>query len=321
MYARVYPRQHHKQVVSLQDWLPHEEFEVYGPGTKPKGLYWCPRTTELPFLLPGHLYMFKTGDGWRVRQFWSEVIAYELSKLCGVDVPPTFVCTEATGPLTGALSEFFIGYEDERAEARLVHGSDLIRRPSESYDEKNGRPHTIRNNVRICRALGVVNAPFTWGAMLAFDALIGNTDRHPENWGLLWYVKSGRDRYRLAPVYDNGTSLGYEKDEAQVIADCTPTRLGRYVDRGTHHVQLRTTDRGGGGHLEVCAAFLEEFPEAATAMRSVVNFPLAEVRELLHWCEGFDVAPRFSRERSEFVYRLIEMRKERLERVVGGGTP
>lgn len=37
-----------------------------------------------------------------------------------------------------------------------------------------------------------------------FDALTGNTDRHPENWAVYW--ASSRS---LAPSYDHGTSLGF----------------------------------------------------------------------------------------------------------------
>jgi hypothetical protein len=41
---------------------------------------------------------------------------------------------------------------------------------------------------------------------LCLDALIGNTDRHHENWGLLRF----RDRFVLAPTYDHASSLGRE---------------------------------------------------------------------------------------------------------------
>jgi hypothetical protein len=39
-----------------------------------------------------------------------------------------------------------------------------------------------------------------------FDALIGNTDRHHENWGLI-------NNERLSPLYDNGISLGWRIEE------------------------------------------------------------------------------------------------------------
>jgi hypothetical protein len=52
-------------------------------------------------------------------------------------------------------------------------------------DKKRGRPHSVRSNADICRALQVPGAREWWAGTLAFDALIGNTDRHPDNWGIL----------------------------------------------------------------------------------------------------------------------------------------
>mgnify|MGYP000725991490 CR=1 FL=1 len=39
--------------------------------------------------------------------------------------------------------------------------------------------------------------------MYLIDAWIGNFDRHGSNWGFL----KKNNRYRMAPVYDNGSSL------------------------------------------------------------------------------------------------------------------
>lgn len=40
-----------------------------------------------------------------------------------------------------------------------------------------------------------------------FDALIANNDRYCDNWGVL----GGSKRYRLAPIYDNGSSIGFNE--------------------------------------------------------------------------------------------------------------
>ena len=43
--------------------------------------------------------------------------------------------------------------------------------------------------------------------ILIFDALIGNCDRHSENWGLVGNTNSDGLKNRLAPAYDNAASL------------------------------------------------------------------------------------------------------------------
>ena len=44
---------------------------------------------------------------------------------------------------------------------------------------------------------------------LTFDALVGNTDRHHENWAVLTGSQS------LAPTYDHGASLGFNASPAR----------------------------------------------------------------------------------------------------------
>ena len=48
--------------------------------------------------------------------------------------------------------------------------------------------------------------------LLTFDALIGGTDRHYNNWGILKKADSG-EFIRLTPAFDNGISLMWKMDE------------------------------------------------------------------------------------------------------------
>lgn len=52
------------------------------------------------------------------------------------------------------------------------------------------------------RGLGVFLLDFL--KMVAFDAWIGNGDRHSENWGIV----VGGNRWRLAPMFDPASCLG-----------------------------------------------------------------------------------------------------------------
>lgn len=45
---------------------------------------------------------------------------------------------------------------------------------------------------------------------LLFDALIGNTDRHHENWGVVVVETEGANAYHLAATFDHASSLGRE---------------------------------------------------------------------------------------------------------------
>lgn len=68
--------------------------------------------------------------------------------------------------------------------------------------------------------------------MIIFDILIGNSDRHPSNWGTIFHVNiyKGSETY-FCPLYDNGSSLcSYinEKDIEYILKD--KMRFGALVD-------------------------------------------------------------------------------------------
>ncbi|RYG85650.1 MAG: hypothetical protein EON59_11765 [Alphaproteobacteria bacterium] len=101
---------------------------------------------------------------------------------------------------------------------RFVHGVEYMKRLIPDFDVKSGKQHNIRTVLSLLNAIrGHRKMPspiLHWGRTFAFDALIGNTDRHQENWGLLWSNAGGQMRVRFSPAFDNGTSLGHEQTEA-----------------------------------------------------------------------------------------------------------
>lgn len=89
-----------------------------------------------------------------------------------------------------------------------------------------------------------------WDAFIGYlmlDALIGNTDRHHQNWGVLASSRERAEPERvLAPIYDHASSLGRElSDEARnqrlvtkdrradVAAYVTRARSAFYDEQGT----------------------------------------------------------------------------------------
>lgn len=69
---------------------------------------------------------------------------------------------------------------------------------------------------------------------LVLDALIGNTDRHEENWSAISSAEAGSQR-RLSPTFDHASSLGFllsdqDRQERLSSADRNRTPEG-YADR------------------------------------------------------------------------------------------
>ncbi|RWX71937.1 HipA domain-containing protein [Mesorhizobium sp. M2A.F.Ca.ET.039.01.1.1] len=246
-------RQNPNEVIDIASWTADEDFPIYPIGSKPKQLVISPQECSLDFVVPGQGYLFKQALGWQAQQMWCEVIAYELSHLVGVDVPPALVAVDGTNGQTGALIKLFYPYPEASRTTRLAHAADYMQK--NFADGKKGRPHALRENLVICRLLGVEEPLRWWARALVFDTLIGNTDRHSENWGFLIEPKGENPRFSLAPLYDNGTSLGYGTSEAKLGEPWTNSRMATYIARGTHDIGWSKNEDGPTPHIALCERF------------------------------------------------------------------
>lgn len=125
------------------------EFPIHPVGTKPKRVLLCPAECRVPFLIPGHRYLFKVAVARRATQLWSEVIAYRIATLVGLGVPPCFVAVDYGKLEVGALVEFFYGYPDDTVATELIPAADLLQRFRRG--RRTDRPHYVQLNLAICR--------------------------------------------------------------------------------------------------------------------------------------------------------------------------
>lgn len=196
---------HLPDVVDISQWELDED-NPFGPqGAKPKRFVMSPNPTARPDIVSGHRYVFKEPTGNRRMQIWSEVLAYRLGHQLGLPVPPAFLAVDALGQ-PGVLVEFFFGHLGQ-PQARFVHAIERFQGLQITTDFRRG---SMRENIRLTRNHQVTNWRSWWAETIAFDAIISNTDRHSENWGFLVTVRpDGTARHELAPIFDNGTSLGF----------------------------------------------------------------------------------------------------------------
>jgi hypothetical protein len=313
---RARPTQAPTQVVQIATWQENDEIEIFPVGSKPKRYVLAPDEPAEPFIIPKHNYLFKISDGFRRHQLWSEIIAYELGRRCGIDVPPCFVAFDASRGQAGVLMEFFFGYPGTLA-PRFVHGTDPNQRHFEDYGQKSGRPHSVRRNLQICRLYRVANAVDWWARTLAFDALIGNVDRHAQNWGLLRDATNA-DVYRLAPAFDNGTSLGYECLDDALARASTPEQIARHLRRGTHHCTWNDSqERHGDPMFELCGRLYTAYPSARQAMLDVIRLTDDQIDSACNRCVDFDIPVKFIESRASYVGGLVRARRDALTQTFG----
>lgn len=303
------------EVVQVESWEPDEEFPVMPVGQKPKRVLICPTPAPHRFLLAGHRYLFKEPAGHAAQQVWSEVIAYKLARAVGVEVPPAFLGYDARRGSPGVLVEFFFGHGD-RADARFVHARDRFQASRLSLDEKRG---SVVDNIKLSLLHQVPDPRSWWAQTLAFDTLIGNTDRHSENRGfLIRRSPDGRTSYELAPAFDNGSSLGWIVREPDLPSHLEAAKLRRFIERGRHHYGWLSWDDGSARHFELARRFVARHGISRPTIARIAGVTESTMESVLRSCWEFDFPVRFSEQRAAFVLGQIRARRVALEQALGG---
>ena len=103
---------------------------------------------------------------------------------------------------------------------------------------------------------------------LVLDAVIGNTDRHHENWGILRKRMPKGWTGMVAPSFDHASSLGRElldegpgRSRQRILAE---GRIGQYAEKAPGAIYWDWTDRRGVSPLELVRRGAEAHPETFT---------------------------------------------------------
>jgi len=180
-----------------------------------------------------------------------------MARAAGLEAPESAVATwrEADGTTArGIVIRYFLSDTEE-----LAMGSELLSRyfPNE-YDPKRHELHTLARVRHVLESLHAGESLLVrFARILAFDAWVGNGDRHQENWGI---IRAPGVPIRLAPLYDPAACLGSELAQS---------------DR-----RFRTPD-------EVSPTYVERCPSGFGDGLHLVQQPavLAELRKWPEWQE------------------------------------
>jgi HipA-like C-terminal domain len=252
--------------------------EVEQLGSKPK--FW--------FRLNRENWLFKearvnTGED------WSEKVASEIAGLLGL---PTHRAELADyeGKRGCAVRSFLSG-----TQSGLVHGNELLGGLITGYDKDkvHGQAdHTFDNIVRVVQRLFTTpgerrNAALQVAGYVVLDALVGNTDRHHQNWGVM-VTPSTSDSVvppqlslQVAPTFDHASSLGRElSDEACERHLCNGT-IRRYIQKARGGIFANAGAKHGLSPVALAQLLANRYPDLFAAWRArVEDFDLRAVEEI-----------------------------------------
>jgi hypothetical protein len=148
----------------------------------------------------------------------------------------------------------------------LVHGNEIIAGRVLGYDRRQKRHTSDHTFERIRQAILEVCAGRCkedlgqFAGYLVFDALIGNTDRHHENWALL-KREAGPTDHRLAPSFDHASSLGREmRDERRALL-LRERRVADYIRKGWGAIYLQALTETQTSPIELVNRLAAQMPE------------------------------------------------------------
>lgn len=313
------------QPVDVTFWGEKEEFEPYPEGARVKTLVYAPTQPTFAFLKGSHQYLFKLSRDRCPEQFWNEIFAYRLGLEMGVSVPPAFVAYDDNTNQSAALIEWFLSLTGSIREDS-ESGGDLCQQMISNFDRDKGKQHNFETLSQICLNLQEKYPSFNfdwktyWAKAFLFDALIGNTDRHQNNWAIIraWEYSEIERAYsikaiRFSPVFDNGTSMGYEftADKFKHFSD--KRRIEVYVSKGRHHIKWGLDDIQSMQHSEMLIKFTAIYPETREIMLDCLNrVNLETFEKILHDLTKFDVSVKLTPERANFMLKLLAFRHQRL---------
>ncbi len=167
-------------------------------------------------------WLFKEKHRLNSEDDWSEKIASELAGLMGLP-HATVELAERNGQ-RGIITRDLVS---EIGAEELIPGNSLLVEDDPLYPSElfyHVAQHTVERLFRVLanRSVGlppgcnlsteIIDARDLFIGYLLFDAWIGNTDRHHENWAVL---KVGDGRHVLSPSFDHAASLGHNIQDAQ----------------------------------------------------------------------------------------------------------
>lgn len=133
------------------------------------------------------------GDGYLVSEACSEKLCYEIAKVLNYPCARIELGKDIDGTI-GILNYLFV-------QSDAIEHIDAISYLN-IYEKERPYFYTISNIKKILDNLDKsLFADFI--KIMIFDALVGEQDRHEENWG----IEFVNNKYKISPLYDNGCSL------------------------------------------------------------------------------------------------------------------
>lgn len=198
-------------------------------------------------------------------EHWAEKIAAEVAEQLSIRHAQVelAICQNIRGSIT---KSFLQGDES------VTYGNECISDVLSIYQEYNDQvqsydvgkkfgqsQHTLQTIFLAINSYGGNVSEFAEYVLL--DALIGNTDRHHENWACTINLFSPQP-ILLAPSFDHASSLGRELSDERRQMVLEQGRMGQYSERARGGIYWPEEDKYGPAPLQLVRLAVNEYPDS-----------------------------------------------------------
>ena len=177
----------------------------------------------------------------------SEKLSFEFAKVLGYECAHIELAMDEKNTL-GVLNYLFVDVTENQHTDAIAFIKKDNETPEQFYSLNN-----IKNSLDKLDN----NLFFQFLKIMVFDALVGEQDRHEENWGII----KEKGVYKLSPLYDNGCNLlrdFYNDDNAQKYYSGVKD-FDTYIARSKS--LIRKNDGSKYKHFELIEELCEKYPQ------------------------------------------------------------
>ena len=264
---------------------------LINPETKQKGIFKFPKGVDI---------------GNPTGEYWAEKVASQLAEVLGIECAKVDIGTFRGR--VGSMSYMILNEDEE-----LVEGIQYITNIYKEYNEdkfidyKTERPYSIDMILQSIKETGLGN---DFLIIPIFDALIGNSDRHHSNWGIVKNKVNGK--IRISPLYDNGSSLCCLIDEKDVTNVLRDKRRFESLISSKSKSMIRWRNPNRIRHFELIEHIRDEYYEETLYIVDKIRDNLSEIKigQIIYSYDDSIIKPKVKELVSTF---LIERRKRLLK--------
>lgn len=235
-------------------------------------------------IINGKRCLIKGGSNLERQQPFNEVIASKIMDRLGIYHAPYNIIWEDDEPYS--VCEDFVTRDTELISAWRIMQTQ----------KKDNSTSVYQHFVNCCKSLGAPGVVPALDRMLVLDYIIANEDRHLNNFGLLRNAET-LEWLGFAPIYDSGSSLGYNSLLSQIHTE--------------KNITCKPFKRRHDEQVKLVTSFdwidFSKLSDAGDMVREVFSDPRA--KELI------------SENRKEAIAQMVERHIESLQTIAESHTP